>query len=84
LVALTKGLPRPPAGVLYADELCDVPVGRDNFWVIFACVGFGAIGGRCLGVVIRPGGEDASRFIAGRVKELGVDLPEEGRDGGDE
>jgi len=44
----------------------------------------GAIGGRCFGVDMSPGGEDPSRFIAGRTKELGVDLPEEGRDGGDE
>jgi len=33
---------------------------------------------------MNPGGADPSRFIAGRTKELGVDLPEEGRDGGDE
>lgn len=84
MVALDRLLPRPPAGVLYVGEFCDAPIGRDIFWDIFAWVGFGAIGGRCFGVDMRPGGEDPSRFIAGLEEELGVDLPEEGRDGGDE
>jgi len=69
---------------LYVGESWDTPVGKDFFWLIFVCVGLGAIGGRCFGVDMSPGGEDPSRFIAGRTKELGVDLPEEGRDGGDE